>query len=407
MIPSLRAQFNASFSEDRYRAFVAEMERATGGSIEFRLSETPCFFPADLMDRLVDAAQAMVGQLFADPEYLAAADAVVPERFRLTGGESLPTCIQVDFGLVRQPDGHVEGRLVELQAFPSLYGFQMALAEKSAKKPSGGFFEDDDAEKASRRFFLDGLSSNSYRVLMRDVLVGPHDPDHVVLMEIQPQRQKTRPDFAVTEATWGIRPVDTMDIVKDGRRLFYTRDGVLTPIRRIYNRVIPDELDRSGARMPFDYRDDLDVEWIGGPDWFFRISKFSIPWLRHPWVPETHFLSDITTMPTNRDEWLLKPLFSFAGGGIVFAPTNADLAAIPQKQRANYILQRRVAFTPVVETPHGPTQAEIRLMMVRDGDAYRAVLPLVRMGRGKMMGVDHNKGLAWVGASAAIIPRDV
>jgi hypothetical protein len=395
MIPSLRAQFNASFSEDRYRAFVQEMERATGGTIEFRLSETPCFFPAELMDRLVDAAQVMVGQLLANPEYLAAADAVVPERFRLTGGESLPTCIQVDFGLVRLPDGTIEGRLVELQAFPSLYGFQMALAENEL---GGGF-----VKTASELLFLGGLNSNSYRVLMRDVLVGPHDPAHVVLMEIQPQRQKTRPDFAVTEATWGIRPVDTMDVIKDGRRLFYQRDGALTPIRRIYNRVIPDELARSGAPMPFDYRDDLDVEWIGGPDWFFRISKFSIPWLRHPWVPETHFLSDITTMPTDRDEWLLKPLFSFAGGGIIFAPTDADLAAIPQEQRANYVLQRRVAFTPVIETPHGPTQAEIRLMMVRAGDTYRAVMPLVRMGRGRMMGVDHNKGLAWVGASAAIV----
>jgi hypothetical protein len=197
-----------------------------------------------------------------------------------------------------------------------------------------------------------------------------------------------------------------MDVIKDGRRLFYQRDGALTPIRRIYNRVIPDELARSGAPMPFDYRDDLDVEWIGGPDWFFRISKFSIPWLRHPWVPETHFLSDITTMPTDRDEWLLKPLFSFAGGGIIFAPTDADLAAIPQEQRANYVLQRRVAFTPVIETPHGPTQAEIRLMMVRAGDTYRAVMPLVRMGRGRMMGVDHNKGLAWVGASAAFLCDD-
>ena len=238
---------------------------------------------------------------------------------------------------------------------------------------------------------------------MRDVLVGPHDPVNVVLMEIEPHRQKTRPDFLVTEQTWGIRAVDTTEIIKDGRRLFYTRDGVLTPIHRIYNRVIPDELERSGAPMPFDYRDELDVEWIGGPDWFFRISKFSIPRLRHPWVPKTMFLSDVTEMPADRDNWLLKPLFSFAGGGIMFSPTDADIAAIPTDQRHLYVLQERVAFTPVIETPAGPTQAELRIMMVRDGDGYRAVLPLVRMGRGKMMGVDHNRGMAFVGAAAAII----
>jgi hypothetical protein len=59
----------------------------------------------------------------------------------------------------------------------------------------------------------------------------------------------------------------------------------------------------------------------------------------------------------------------------------------------------------VIATPAGATQAEIRIMFVRDGDALRAVMPLVRMGRGRMMGVDHNKGLEWVGASAALIDQ--
>ncbi len=399
MIPDLRARFNEQYSDEQYRAFVEDMTRRVGCPIEFRLSETPCFFPRVLMDSLVEASEVMVSQLLGNAEYRAAADVMVPDRFRLARGEQFPTCVQVDFGLVSQPDGRVEGRLVELQAFPSLYGFQRALAEMT----SGGFFDLGDAEKASRRLFLDHLDSDSYVSLLRDVLVGPHAPEHVVLMEIQPHLQKTRPDFLVTEATWGIRAVDTAEVIKDGRRLFYRRDGVLTPIHRIYNRVIPDELERSGAPMPFDYRDELDVEWIGGPDWFFRISKFSIPWLRHPWVPQTMFLSDVKEVPADRENWLLKPLFSFAGGGILFAPTDADIAAIPHDERHLYVLQERVAFSPLIHTPAGPTQSELRIMMVRQEDGYRAVLPLVRMGRGKMMGVDHNKGMAFVGAAAAII----
>jgi hypothetical protein len=398
MIPALRARFNEQYSEDGYRAFVETLTQRVGCPIEFRLSETPCVFPRALMDSLVDASEVMVSQLLGDTEYRAAADAIVPVQFRLPHGEDLPTCVQVDFGLVQQPDGRVEGRLVELQAFPSLYGFQMALAEMSSEVishwPDGNHL---------RAHFLGGLDLDSYVALMRDVFVGPHGPEHVVLMEIQPHRQKTRPDFLVTEATWGIRAVDTTEVIKDGRRLFYKRDGVLTPIHRIYNRVIPDELERSGAPMPFDYRDALDVEWIGGPDWFFRISKFSIPWLRHSWVPKTMFLSDVEEVPADRENWLLKPLFSFAGGGILFAPTDADIAAIPHDQRHLYVLQERVAFSPLINTPAGPTQSELRIMMVRQGDGYRAVLPLVRMGRGKMMGVDHNKGMAFVGAAAAIM----
>lgn len=399
MLASARAHFEQIFTEDRYRAFVDRVTARAGVPIEFRLSETPCFFPGDLMRSLVEAAQTMTQQLLDNSTYRAAADAMVPQRFQLAGGETLPTCVQVDFGLVRTSSGDVEGRLVELQAFPSLYGFQMLLAEEALQYLE---LKGDEAVPPLSPY-LSGLSRESYIDLMRKTLVGPHDPTHVVLMEIDPRRQKTLPDFTVTEAEWGIRAVDTKEFIREGRRLFYRRDGQLTPIARIYNRVIPDELERSGAIMPFDYRDELDVEWIGGPDWFFRISKFSIPWINHPWVPETRFLSDVGELPSNRDEWLLKPLFSFAGGGIIFSPTDNDVAAIPSNQRHLYILQRRVAFTPVIRTPEGGTQAELRIMMVREGNGYRAVMPLVRMGRGKMMGVDHNKGLRFVGAAAGLI----
>jgi hypothetical protein len=394
MIPAWRERFNREFSLLRYRNFVRQISRRAGVDIEFRLSETPCFFPALLLDQLVNVAEQLVGQLLRNQEYRRAADEIVPAEFRVARSEPIPTFMQVDFGLVATDTG-VEGRLVELQAFPSLYGFQLALAEVSREvyglEPLGMCFG--------------RLTRDEYVARVGAAILNGHDPAQVVLMEIDPARQKTRPDFEVTEQLWGVRAIDIRAVTKRGTRLFYRRDGVETPIARVYNRVIPDELRRAGRSLPFDYRDDLEVEWAGGPDWFFRISKFSIPWLKHPWVPLTHYLSSLGAVPPPRDEWVLKPLFSFAGGGIVFAPTDRDLAAIPHNARANYILQRRVAFTPVIATPAGPTQAEIRIMFVREGDALRAVMPLVRMGRGRMMGVDHNKGLEWVGASAALIDQ--
>jgi len=202
-----------------------------------------------------------------------------------------------------------------------------------------------------------------------------------------------------------VRAVDTAGVERDGPRLFYRRDGQRVQIKRIYNRVIPDELEQKGVRLPFDYRDDLEVEWAGHPAWYFQISKFSIPFLTHPSVPKTWFLHELDQLPDDRDGYLLKPLFSFAGGGILFAPTDAQIEAIPAANRAHYILQERMSFEPVIETPHGPTQAEIRIMYVWT-DRLRPLLPLVRMGRGKMMGVDHNKGLQWVGASAGFIATD-
>jgi hypothetical protein len=246
------------------------------------------------------------------------------------------------------------------------------------------------------------LTADSYCELLRTALVGNHDPAEVVLMEIDPEHQKTRPDFAMTEALWGVRAVDVAGISTDGRRLFYDRDGQRTQIKRVYNRVIPDELVRKKLSLSFDYRDELDVEWTGHPEWFFRVSKFSIPWLRHACVPRTWFLDQIASLPMPREELLLKPLFSFAGGGIIFSPSDEQLARIPQDQRSQFILQERIHFDAAIDTPHGMTQVEIRMMFVWT-DELRAVLPLLRMGRGKMMGVDHNKNLRWVGASAGFV----
>jgi hypothetical protein len=396
MIPALRAAFNASWSDDRFQALMAGLTRQTGGAIEFPVSETPCFFPRDLLDRMAATGAELVRQAMTG-NAAAAAATVVPERFRgAAATEPHPTFLQVDFGLVRTAGDGIEPKLVELQAFPSLYAFQRALADAYVN----AFALPDGLDP-----LLSGLTRDAYHGLLHRVLAGGHDPAEVVLMEIQPARQKTRPDFVLTEAMWGIRAIDTSEVVKEGSRLLYRRDGKLTPIRRVYNRVIPDELERKGVRLPFDYRDDLDVEWTGHPEWYFRISKFSIPWLRHAAVPRTWFLHEVDGLPAPREDLLLKPLFSFAGGGIVFAPSDEQLAEIPRERRQDYILQERVSFAPVIATPHGPTQAEIRIMYVW-ADQLLAVLPLVRMGRGKMMGVDHNKGLRWVGASAGFVANN-
>lgn len=392
MIPSLRQRFNREFTPERHAALSDRVVRSCGTPIHFRLSETPCFVPASLLDRLVRVSHELVDSLLGNPAYLEAADAVVPADFRVAGGERLPTFLSVDFGLVQTGNG-LEGRLVELQAFPSLYGFQMRLSE--LVREHYGVSELTP--------YLGGLDRASYHRLLQSAIVGGADPSEVVLLEIDPLHQKTLPDFLVTEQEWGVAAADISEIEQEGRRLYWRRDGRRTRVARIYNRVIPDEFMRLGRKWPFDVAGDLDVEWIGGPDWYFRLSKFSIPWLRHPWVPRTQYLSDVATKPEPRDGWLLKPLFSFAGGGIVFGPTDEQLAAIPAGERRNYILQERVSFTPVIDTPHGPTQVELRIMMVREDGAYRAVLPLARMGRGRMMGVDYNKGLAWVGAAAVLI----
>jgi hypothetical protein len=397
MIPFLRTQFNAGFTREKYQTFLRRIDDACGTHVQFRLSETPCFFPKALLERMARDGEELIRQLVDSPEYRARSDASIPAEFRVPNEPAHPMFIQVDFGLVRDAGGELQPKLVELQAFPSLYAYQVTLAQSYIDV--FGLNRFDGGERLQS--FLSGLDANSYRDLLRRAIVGGHDPENVILMEIHPEEQKTLPDFLLTEKMLGIKTVDIEVIKKNGARLYYERNGVRVPIRRIYNRAIVDELQRKQVKLAFDWRDDLDVEWSGHPNWYFRISKFSIPYLQHESVPKTWFLDKLGRVPDDLQNYALKPLYSFAGLGVVIAPTKEDIDAIPAEKRAEYILQERLHFEPVIETPFGGTKAEVRVMYVWL-DQLQAVLTIIRMGRGLMMGVDHNRDMEWVGASAGL-----
>jgi len=391
MIPALRRSFNRKFTDAKYRRLLARLEAVCATPIQFRVSETPCFFPKSLLDTMCRYGAELLSQLVGNAKYHDASNASIPPQFNISNEDAKPLFVQVDFGLVRN-NGKLEPKLVELQGFPSVYAFQSVISKEYAY----GFDLPEDLE-----IYLSGLDEEAFHELLKRAIVGEHNPDAVVLLEIDPHLQKTRPDFILTERICGIKTVNIRDVVKQGRKLFYVQEHKLAPIERIYNRAIVEELLRREVKLPFDYRDELDVEWAGHPNWYFRLSKFSIPFLRHKCVPKTWFLDQMDGLPADRENYLLKPLYSFAGAGIVFGPSDEQLAAIPPSQRSHYILQERVNFEPVIDTPHGPTQAEVRIMYIWI-DELVPVLTLVRMGRGKMMGVDHNKNLEWVGASAGL-----
>ncbi|MGA7927596.1 MAG: hypothetical protein WCA20_16590 [Candidatus Sulfotelmatobacter sp.] len=411
MIPSLRKRFNTRFTPEKYHAFLRRMDDVCGTHVQFRLSETPCFFAKSVLDRMAENGKKLIRQLVESPEYRARSDASIPAEFRVANEPPRPLFVQVDFGLVRDRNGELQPKLVELQAFPSLYAYQLTLAQSYIEvyglenRASGSGFRASVSGNARLNFFLSGLDEKTYRELLRSAIVGTHDPENVILMEIHPQAQKTLPDFLLTDKMLGVRTVDIEAIKKQGSQLYYERNGGRVPIRRIYNRTIVDELQRKEVKLGFDWRDDLDVEWAGHPNWYFRISKFSIPYLRHESVPKTWFLDRLERIPEDLQNYALKPLYSFAGLGVVIAPKKEDIEAIPGERRSEYILQERLHFEPVIETPFGRTKAEVRVMYIWQ-EELKAVLTIIRMGRGLMMGVDHNKNMEWVGASAGLWVED-
>jgi hypothetical protein len=397
MIATLRKQFNTNFTSAKYQAFLRSIDDACGTQVQFRLSETPCFFPKSLLDRMAEDGKELIRQLVENPDYVARSDKSIPAAYRVANEPPRPLFVQVDFGLVRDRNGELQPKLVELQAFPSLYAYQVTLAQSYIDIYGLDRFEGGP----QLQFFMSGLDARTYRELLRRAIVGKHDPENVILMEIHPEEQKTLPDFLLTQKMLGVRTVDIEAIKREGSRLYYERDGGRVPIQRIYNRTIVDELQRKGVKLGFDWRDDLDVEWAGHPNWYFRISKFSIPYLQHESVPKTWFLDRMDKIPEDLQNYALKPLYSFAGLGVVIAPKKEDIEAIPATNRQNYILQERLHFEPVIETPFGGTKAEVRVMYVWE-EKLQAVLTIIRMGRGLMMGVDHNRNMEWVGASAGL-----
>jgi hypothetical protein len=407
VIASLRQNFNRRYRSEDYPRLLHRLQQEVGVDIEFRVAETPGFFPAELMQQASATGSELTSMLVSNSSYLEASARAIPEAFRMPSETPHPHFMTADFGLVRAASGELELRLVELQAFPSVFAYQSVLSQAYRE-----VFELDENLDG----FLGGHTETSFWKLYSQVILGGHDPENVVLTEVDPYHQKTLPDFLITAKQLGISIVDISELVPISQpggvpKLFRRDGGRLIPVHRIYNRAIVDEIVRRNVRLPFDYREPLDVEWAGHPNWYFHVSKFSIPYLDHPAVPPAVFLSDwmngkgTDRVPSDRESLILKPLFSFAGKGIQFGPTDEDLLSIPESQRGNYLLQERVHFEPTIETPYGPTQAEIRILYLwPDGGDMDPVLSLLRLGRGKMMGVDHNRELQWVGASAAFCP---
>ncbi len=421
MIPELRARFNERYADGDYTGLLRRLEWRCSARVEFRVAETPIFVSGTLLEELAAHGSNLAHNIIDNADCIDAARKAIPMGYRAANETIHPNFLTADFALIRDADSALVPRLVELQAFPSVYGYQNELC--SAYREVYGL--DQWPLDQHLKVFLSGLDEDSYWQLLARTIVAGHDPENVVLTELDPLHQKTLPDFEVTSRRLGIAVVDIRALEPSGNRLHYRNaKGRLIPIRRIYNRAIADELIAKRIQLPFDLEREWDVEWAGHPNWYFLVSKFSIPWLSSPVVPPAVFLSDFlkgggksrlaaagVPLPqesgsaTVYHQLLLKPLFSFAGKGIEFEPSRRLLESIDPAKRPNFMLQQRMRFEPTIETPYGLTQAEIRILYAwPDGADLIPALSLVRLGRGKMMGVDHNRDLRWVGASAAFYP---
>lgn len=415
MFSPRRDAYDRAYSDDLARRYQRALE-AMAGPIPFRLAETPLFVDDALRKDLAEAAEAIVGQL-AEPATLATLKRAIPKDVDAPGMDALPDCVQVDFALCRDAHGRVHGKVVELQAFPSLYALETLMADAWVETLDGlpGF---EDA-RAKLGCFVETSRAESV-AWMKQVVVGDADPFETVLVDYRPEAQKTLPDFVATHRLFGVSPVCVTKLVRRGRSLFRESGGRLVPVKRIYNRLVFDELEAKKVELPFRFTDDLDVTWCSHPNWYWTWSKYSLPYLNHPSVPRSRFLADVYAsgeVPDDLSAYVLKPLFSFAGSGVVIDPTRAILDAVPEERRASYVLQEKVVYDPLLRMapqadgfdPAAPgVKAEIRVMVLKHpGGGPRPLRPLlflVRTSRGRMLGVDQNQSAqqAWSGGTVAL-----
>jgi hypothetical protein len=396
MVTALRQQFNKNFTPQKYAAYLKEIEALHPGALDFRVAETPVIVPKTFTQQMLNACEDIV-DVIINPKFLSLTDRGIPANVLVPSQNGHSHFIAFDFGVCQNASGQLEPQLIEMQGFPTLFAFQAYHSEITATYAN---------LPANYSPYLNGYNKESYLQLLKEIIVGDTNPENVILLEIFPEQQKTRIDFYCTEKALGIKTVCLTKLIAEGSKLYYDNNGTKTQVKKIYNRLIFDDLQKQeGLGNVVDLTRPYDVEWVPHPNWFYRISKFTLPFINSPYVPQTYFLNELAQIPGDLQNYVLKPLFSFAGMGVVIDVTQQDIDNV--KDPENWILQRKVTYADVVATPDVSAKAEIRLFYFwKDGwQRPKAVHNLARLSKGKMIGTRYNKDKEWVGGSVAFFEQ--
>ena len=396
MISKYRELFNAQFTEKKYQEFKDDIASDFNYLPTFRLAETPFFISKELQSQLIEGCNEVIAFIQKE-DFKLLTNKSLELNVKIPNEDEHTTFLAIDFGICEE-DGKIIPKLIEVQGFPSLYNYQLNVYEK---------FKNHYPFLKELTPFITDITQQEYLDILEEAICNNHPKENVILLEIEPEKQNTKIDFYYCKRDIGIPIVCVTELIKKGKQLFYKNlagDEIL--IKRIYNRVIFDELNlRTDLQLNFSFSDDLDVEWAGHPNWFFRISKFILPLLKGKYFIETTLLSDLTEIPQDLENYVLKPLFSFSGTGVIFHVTKEDIESVVEKEL--YILQKKVNYIPIVQSPDGKVKAEVRVLCVwkKDDIAPTLCCNLVRLSRGEMIGVKFNKDKDWVGGTLGLFER--
>ena len=398
MIPHLRKSYNDNFTEEKYQAFLNEISGAVNHQPRFKIAETPVFIPTSLSDQLFQACEELV-DVVCRPDFKALSQGSLLPGFIVPGETDHTAFLSIDFGICEDENGVLSPQLIEIQGFPSLFCYQNICAN--------AYLNHFDIP-ADMPYLFNGLTTETYHEKLSGTIVGDASPENVVMIDIEPNQQNTQIDFLATAKALGIKVLCVSELKVSGKDVYYINDqGKKIGVERIYNRVIFDELiKRTDLKREFYFKNEYNIRWVGHPNWFVRISKHTMPLYDSKYVPKTYFLHEAPVID-DLNSYVLKPLYSFSGQGVIINPTQKDIDNIKEADRSNYILQHKVNYAPIIKTLDEPAKLEVRMMLLWEEHAARpeVLTTLVRLSKGEMVGVRYNKGRTWVGGSIGFFEK--
>ncbi|WP_304518174.1 hypothetical protein [Cecembia rubra] len=396
MVEKYRELFNSNFSQEKYQAMLNDIAGDFNYLPTFRIAETPFFISDKLKSQILEGCRQLI-EFVKKAQFKSLTDNSLLVNYNVPNEDQHSNFLAIDFGICEE-NGEIVPKLIEAQGFPSIFNFQPNLYKKFIK-----YYPFLNGLTP----YLNGIDESTYYQLLERTILNGNDPENVVLLEIEPEKQNTKIDFYYCRKELGIPVVCVTEVIKKEKQLFYkNQEGKEILIKRIYNRVIFDELEsRKDLQLQFSFMDELEVEWAGHPNWFYRISKFILPYLEGPYFIETKLLSELKEIPEDLENYVLKPLFSFSGSGVIYHVNRTDIDSVQDKDL--YVLQKKVHYKPVIKSMEGYVKAEVRILCLwpEKDENPTFVGNVVRLSRGEMIGVKFNKDKDWVGGTIGLFEK--
>lgn len=360
MFTKIREQFNAVFDISQSKNIWDDIDKEFPGYRDFKIAEIPVFLDNELKSKLLMAGNTCLDVILA-PDFI---QKNMGSEFQFGQKNSKPDFICLDFAITLNEHDEFIPKLIEAQGFPTLLGFQQYLTGKFKKHcqiPSG--------------FTSHFNRINAFHFSEKIGSILKQYGDDTVLLEAYPEKQRTRLDFKLTEAYWGIKTVCLSQIEANSGKLYYKTGDNLKPINAIYNRVIIEEVVKTYPELltKIELLKEVEVSWISHPDWYYLISKAALPLFKGPYVPSSKIFYKGDDIPENLEDYILKPLFEYGGDGVQLDLNQSIFESC--LENVPYLLQQKVRYADCILLPNGQKRkAEIRLIYGQEPSKKRPTL---------------------------------